>query len=196
MIESCQIQGLEHIYRGFFKENKGVFVEIGGHDGMSYSNTYDLAFNGWRGWYIEPIQSLCESCKQVHKNNNVKVLNCAISNKNGELELFTGSDYATAEVNSNENKNKITVPCYTLNHIIICYEIPKIDLLVIDVEMHEKEVLQGFDLMKWNPRMVIIEAHEYHEDRSRAVNAEFINQYFKGYTRIYSDSINNIYVHD
>lgn len=196
MIESCQVHGLEYIYNGFFKDKKGVFVEIGGHDGISYSNTYDLACNGWEGWYIEPLENLANMCKENHKNNNVKVLNCAVSNYNGELELFTGNDYATTEAHTTENKNKITVPCYTLNHLINCYEIPKIDLLVIDVEFHEKEVLQGFDLMKWKPRMVIIEAHEYHEDHTRAVNAEFINEYFKEYTRIYSDSINNIYVHD
>lgn len=196
MRPDCQIPGLEHIYNGFFKGRKGFFLEIGGHDGVSYSNTCDLAKSGWKGMYVEPIQDLAHQCRINHANNDVKILNCAVSNANGELTLYHGPDIQTANKEFANSEDFSTVPCYTLNHLISCYELPPIDLLVIDVEFHEKEVLSGFDLKKHKPKMVIIEAHEYHVDKKMSLNAEFINQFFKDYTRIYSDGINNIYVHD
>jgi len=52
------------------------------------------------------------------------------------------------------------VPVRTLNDILQEAEAPSpIDLLSIDVEGHEIEVLHGFDLARWRPRLIMIEDH-------------------------------------
>jgi hypothetical protein len=52
----------------------------------------------------------------------------------------------------------IDVPVKTLDEILIDANAPTpIDFVSIDVETHEIEVLEGFDLAKWRPRLMLIE---------------------------------------
>ena len=85
----------------------------------------------------------------------------------------------------------------SLDSILEEYSVPKhFDLLVIDVEGAELDVIRGFYIMLYYPRMIIIEAHELHKNGKLRRNAKFINETMQmsGYTKIYSDQINNIYV--
>ena len=188
---TCQITGLEGLFREYLPEI-GFFVEVGAHDGYSYSNTWHLANKGWRGLYVEPSPQFATLCREMHKENMVQVVEAACSSYNGEIELFIGQDIISAN-NEMVKGNSMKVPCFTLNTLLESVVIPP-DLIVIDVEFHEKEVLQGFDLNIWKPKMAIIEAHEHHENEKYRLNAQFINEYFKEYRKIYSDGINNIYV--
>lgn len=200
--EDCQIQGLGEIFDKYFSDhNDRFFVEVGAHDGRSYSNTYELANAGWSGFYIEPIHHMAQICKETHRNNDVIVFEQAISNYNGNLTLYKGADIYTANKSVLPVHDEIKVKCETLDKFLDfnLVEPGTIDLLVIDVEFHEKEVLEGFDVNKWKPKMVIIEAHEHHENEKFRLNAQYINWYFidaGNYKKIYSDGINNIYVHD
>jgi len=69
------------------------------------------------------------------------------------------------------------------------------EVLVIDVEGSERDVLHGFNIEDWQPRIVIVEAHEHHQNKELGAQADEINSYFDefGYEKIYSDHINNIY---
>src|SRR5207253_9282795 len=54
----------------------------------------------------------------------------------------------------------VMVPARILDDILQEAEAPvPIDLLSIDVEGHELEVLRGFDLHRWKPRLMMIEDH-------------------------------------
>ena len=54
----------------------------------------------------------------------------------------------------------IDVPIGTLDDILEEANAPvPIDFMSIDVERHEVEVLSGFDLARWRPRLVLIEDH-------------------------------------
>jgi hypothetical protein len=54
----------------------------------------------------------------------------------------------------------IMVPVRTLDDILEEANAPTpIDLLSIDVEGHELEVLRGFDLVRWQPRLIMLEDH-------------------------------------
>lgn len=188
---TCQIHNLENILNTYIPEI-GYFVEVGAHDGYSYSNTWHLANKGWKGIYVEPIAEYAAKCRETHRENNVKVIEAACSNFDGNIMLYKGQDIFSAN-NEMVKGEKFIVDCLKLDSILEA-EILKPDLIVIDVEFHEKEVLQGFTLKKWKPKMVIIEAHEHHENEKYRLNAQFINEYFKTYEKIYSDGINNIYV--
>ena len=198
---TCQIPGLNGILYGVFGDKKdGTFVEIGAYDGVTYSNTWGLAVMGWRGLCAEPVPELAEQCRGNHKDHsNVKVVEVAIGPHKGELvlyhdgrELYTGSPKIKEVLGA--NTSHITVPMTTLNALLKEYNANPVDLLVIDVEGMEMEVLETlFD----RPTMVIVEAHERHKDEAMRFNAKAINTVmgFKGYRRIYSDGINNIYLY-
>ena len=85
----------------------------------------------------------------------------------------------------------------SLNYILESSSVPKhFDLLVIDVEGAEIDVLLSFNIARWFPKMIIIEAHELHENPKLSRHAEMINDHMETYlyTKIYSDSFNNVYV--
>jgi hypothetical protein len=72
------------------------------------------------------------------------------------------------------------------------------DVLSIDVEGAEWKILEVFNIDEWNPKMVIVETHEKHENelKRKTGNSEVINEYFynHNYEQIYVDIINSIYV--
>lgn len=200
----CQIPGLEWIYAGIFGiRRQGTFVEIGAHDGVSWSNTSFLAELGWAGLYVEPIEHLYNKCVVNHRHHPlVNVAKYAVGagdtitmRQNGDTDyLFTGNP-EFAKLNS---ATKITGEFQTikLDTLLLNYHIqPGFDLLVIDVEGMEVEVLKGFTLGAWLPTLVIIETHELNPNAEMAERTGYINTYFlEKYKKIYTSAINTLYL--
>jgi Methyltransferase FkbM domain len=51
-----------------------------------------------------------------------------------------------------------TVPTITMNDLLSRAKVEKIDYLSIDIELYEPKALAGFDVRRFNPRLVCIEA--------------------------------------
>jgi len=204
-VPDCQVKGMNEIYLKYFGyKTDGIFVEGGAFDGHSISNTWGLAHAGWRGLYIEPIPENAKACKLNHSSHkNITTLQLALGNYTGTVIMYVAAGNSTyssilrnSELCKNEYKEniKITVPITTLDKILEENNIPiGFDVLVIDTECSEIQVLEGFTLSKWIPKMVIIEAHEYSEYKELTVLFPSINKFFESYEKIYSDEINNIY---
>lgn len=203
--EDSQTPGLEWIYCGVFGlKTDGAFVEVGANDGISWSNTYFLAQLGWRGLYVEPIEHLHAKCVANHKDHpNVQVAKCAVGDGSeitmmqmGDTDYLYTGDPVFAEL---LQANKVTGQFKTvkLDNLLDSYKIPEFfDLLVIDVEGMEKEVLIGFDIDRWLPKLVIIETCELHTNAGMSERAERINScfYWHQYVKIYTSSINTIFL--
>lgn len=204
-LPDCQIPGLEWIYCGVFGlKHDGVFVEVGAHDGRSWSNTAFLADLGWRGLYIEPMHHLAVKCRQNHADNNVEVVeevvgtgdSVTIYKNTGTDYLYTGNpDFAKL----NDAKGIVgEFGTIRLDYLLHLKDIPEaFDLLVIDVEGMEVDVLKGFTILDWMPALVIIETHELNPNAEMAERTGYINEYFflSGlYVKIYTSAINTIYV--
>jgi hypothetical protein len=54
---------------------------------------------------------------------------------------------------------EITAPTITLTDLLDHEGLTHVDFVSIDVELHEPEVLAGFDLRRFLPSLVCIEAH-------------------------------------
>lgn len=204
---NCQVKNLDKIYEKYFPAGyKGFFVEVGAFDGYNHSNTWGLAEDGWSGIYYEPIPDFYRQCVERHKNNNVIVVNQAVGNYIGTVTLHLAGPITTASskqfsskfwASSYKNTTTITVPITTLNHSLVEYDVKKdFDILVVDVEGLETEVLRGFTIPYWRPKLAIIEVQEYHEAEELRYQAKEINELFdkSGYEKIYVDDINTIYV--
>jgi len=200
----CQTPGLEWIYSGVFGDKyDGVFVEIGAHDGASWSNTVFLAELGWRGLYVEPIPELLDRCRGNHKNHpKITVAQRAVGD-GSEVQMmragktdyaFTGDPFYANLLGAKDVIGMFST--VTLDELLETYKIPvRFDLLVIDVEGMEPHVLIGWSSLYWLPKMVIIETHELSPDVNLAKNAHFINEYFSTYyNKIYTSEVNTIFI--
>jgi Methyltransferase FkbM domain len=66
----------------------------------------------------------------------------------------------------------IDVPVRTLDSILEEAGAPeKFEFLSLDVEGHEIEVLRGFDLARWRPRLILLEDHVADLSRHRYLSA-------------------------
>jgi FkbM family methyltransferase len=207
----CQIPGLENIYTKYFGDtDSGAFVEVGAFDCYTWSNTSGLAEAGWRGLYFEPQPGPVSECMQRYAGNpRIEIVCLALSDYPGERELFLGGSLSTIHEETKDmyldigwaqstglgEGKSIKVYVGTLDTELYRRRWPRgFEVLVIDVEGSELDVLNGFSLGYWHPSMAIIETHEHLDNPELAAKAEKIDAYFAEYTKIYSDSINSIYI--
>jgi FkbM family methyltransferase len=100
---SCQIPNVRSLYGELgLSPNSGVFVEIGGFDGETFSNTSFLADQGWRGLYVEPIPELCASIRARHLLNRVAVERAAVGEAAGLTTLHLMGALWTASEKTKE----------------------------------------------------------------------------------------------
>jgi len=211
--KSCQIKNLKNIYTDVFGyKTDGLFVEIGAYDGESWSNTDCFGKIGWRGLLVEPVPEFFQKCKKYYEMfPKIEIVNCCVGNYNGEIKVYLGGSITTTSLEMVDIYNGIkwSKPCglnkkkfinskiFTLDYLLEKYEWPEnFDVLVIDTEGTELEVLNGFNIEKWGPKLAIVESCEKHLDKILSVKSAEINNFFltKGYEKIYCDCINSIYI--
>jgi FkbM family methyltransferase len=158
--------GEEWILRDFFRdERNGVFVEVGANHYQRDSNTFYLeARLGWSGLAIEP-QTKFAADYRVYRPQTTFVPLFVSDTSNARATLYVpGSDLmASADKSVAEQGGETAVPVVanttTLDDILNSQRLARIDFLSIDVELHEPEVLKGFSIERFAPRLVGIEAH-------------------------------------
>lgn len=210
----CQIPNLDKIYYKYFGEiSTGFFVEVGAFDGESVSNTSFLADSGWKGIYIEPILDYYIQCSNRHQKNNVIVSNLSIGLDEGEQEIYCSGIVSTLDKKQSEIISQMEIfnypsfnktKCYQMrfDSFLKKYNVPKnFDLLVVDVEGKEDEVFHSFNLSEWIPKMMIVELEDNHQEfkknypdlvkKSKEVRTHILSS---GYSQIYTDHINTIFI--
>lgn len=207
---NCQFDGpvLDALYQEAFGEKTdGLFVEVGASNGRDFSNTWGLAKGGWGGIYIEPVEELAVECAKEHIGNpRVKTICCAAGASDQPMgSAWMIPEWGTATLSREAatliSKNKRLLPCpiRRLDSILAEESWPEqYELLVIDVDFGEIEVLKGYSINRWKPRLVIIELHEQAPAWQHPFNDEirvFSRTYFHsaGYAPVYADSINTVF---
>jgi hypothetical protein len=66
---------------------------------------------------------------------------------------------------SGRKTEEVKVPTITLNDLLARLGTKKIDFLSIDIELWEPRALAGFDIDKYRPELVCIEAHHQVRDQ-------------------------------
>lgn len=158
-----QHQQDRYLYETLFQgKANGIFVDIGAHDGVAFSNTYFFEkFLGWDGICVEPIPEVFESLK---KNRSVKCIQGCISNREGSASFLRIKGYsemlsgildkyepdhlrrAKTEIDTfNQYSEIITVECYDLTKVLVQNNMRHVDLLSLDTEGGELGILQSID---------------------------------------------------
>jgi FkbM family methyltransferase len=174
----------EFVFSVFFPRTRnGVFIDIGAHDGVSFSNS--LFFErelGWRGVCVEPIPDVFA---KLQKNRRCACVQACVDEKPGRVrftrvtgygEMLSGisSKYDPKHLERIERTvaseggrvEEIEVEAVAPADLLRLHAIDRVDLLNIDTEGNESAILGcwPFDLVK--PRVIMVE-NNYQDDRNR-----------------------------
>ena len=158
----------------FHNKRNGVFIDIGAHDGISFSNTYFFEQNlGWTGICIEPHP---DRYKELRANRTSICLQACVANYNGKgeflkisgaPEMLSGLNDAydprhEARINYELAQNGgsaevLEVDVYTLATILEKYGVTKIDFLSVDTEGSEFLILSSIDLKTIDIAYIVVE---------------------------------------
>lgn len=209
--------GEDRILWQFFRGSlSGYFVEVGAYDGVILSNTFFLEKMGWHGLLVEPIQSLSERAAAARPRSRVVHAACSKRGSRGTATFtvaqnvpvlsFLNADAEHVDRCRREGAElvEIEVPLTTLDNILLetrqCAAPGtgpwiadvgwRIDLVSIDTEGCELDVLDGFDLERFKPRVLLME-----NDRP---TGGAIEPYLRdrGYRKFHRRQINDFYIRE
>ena len=148
----------------FAKSPAGFFVEVGANEPLHGSQTWQFEQAGWNGVLVEPQPELAERLRAVRRARIVAAACSSPANAGGRMTLFLSGPHSSLKrdlvVTGVVPHGTIEVPARTLDDILIEAGAPTpIDFISIDVEGHEVDVLSGFDVARWRPRLILIEDH-------------------------------------
>lgn len=148
-----------NVFRG---KRGGIFVEIGGYDGVTGSNClFFEALRGWDGLLIEPSPALHA---EAAKSRRCPCFRIALTSSDGEAdfvdvqegltqmgglrETMTSGALAAIASNPNTKSAVIKVPTRTLAGVLNDNAMTQVDYISLDVEGGELSVLAGFPFDK------------------------------------------------
>lgn len=152
------------------RQTSGYFIEVGAYDGVTLSVSAAFEAIGWTGLLIEAIPERFETCKRSRPRS--RVVHAALGNRGssgttkfhvarGEgLEVLsyhhTPPEQKREVLKRGAAMQEVEVPLTTMDALLEGHSGP-IDFASIDVEGAELDLLDGFDLQKWRPRVIVIE---------------------------------------
>ena len=148
----------------FFGDTKGYFVEVGANEPRVRSQTWHLEQAGWTGILIEPQPDLARELRAMRMAKVFAVACSGPEHDGGTLPLHVAGPLSSLDRSGMAPgavpQAVIEVPIRTLDSILTEAQVPEhFDFLSIDVEGHEIEVLRGFDIARWQPRLILLEDH-------------------------------------
>src|SRR5438128_95207 len=148
----------------FLGPKPGFFVDVGANDPQLGSQTWQLEQAGWTGVLVEPQPDLADRLRQARKAKVFAVACSSPENAGKSMPLHLGGPLSSLNERLMDTMRRpdatIVVPVRTLDQILIEAGAPApFDFLSIDVEGHSLEVLDGIDLERWRPRLILIEDH-------------------------------------
>lgn len=185
------------IRRAFPDEARGFYIDVGAYEPVDHSVTKHFYDAGWRGINIEPNPAPFAKLN-AGRDRDVN-LNIGLSNREGRLTLYEAPsacwsvdpDFLTGYFGADRAALvERSIPVTTLAKVCERH-VPEgevIHFLTIDVEGHEREVIEGGDWSRWRPRLVMAEANGADTWGPTLVAA--------GYAFVLFDGVNRLYVRD
>jgi len=156
----------EWLIRDFFKDKRGgYFVDVGANHYQFGNKTYYLErHQGWSGIAIEP-QFEYAADYPVHRPRTkfFQLFVSDVSDKMADLYVVKDSPFVASSDKAfvsqfgkpDEVRKVVTV---SLNDLLDREGRRTVDFVSMDIELHEPQALQGFDIQRFKPSLVCIEA--------------------------------------
>lgn len=182
---------------------KGIFVDVGAGPANFINNSKHFRDSGWRTISIEPNQKFVKQ----HELDNSEVYQYACADFEGESEFIInynndnwyspendGVSFSSLGIRYNNvpehnTQEKVTVKVTKLSTLLENISVQKIDVLSIDTEGWELDVLRGFDHIKYDPKVIVIENFENNNNYET-----FMKE--RGYKKDIELGYNHVYVKD
>lgn len=147
-------------------EKKGIYVDIGAHHPMRFSNTFYFYLHGWTGINVDAMPG---SMKKFNKYRKKDInLEAGISNTGEELVFYEFTDGALNtfdaklaqkyEGNGYKVINQQSIQTYKIMDILDQYVgEQEIDIMDIDIEGMDDLIIGQIDWQKYRPKIVLAE---------------------------------------
>jgi FkbM family methyltransferase len=156
----------EWLIRDFFNDRRGgVFVDVGANHYRTASKTYYLeSVLGWSGIAVEPLKEFAaDYARHRPRTRFFPVFVSSVSDETAKLYVLRNQSSVSS---SNESfvrqfgtpDEVRTVPTVALSDLLDRERIDRIDFVSMDIELHEPQALKGFDIDRFKPALVCIEA--------------------------------------
>jgi FkbM family methyltransferase len=192
------------LHRALRTVQHGFYVDVGANDPVRHSVTKAFYERGWRGINIEPVLSWFEKI-EASRAEDINLQIAITDTDRGEVDFYEVTDTGlstlhqpTAQRHASEHGCKIekrTVGTATLTSVLDRYAAGEIHFLNIDAEGAERAALQGLDLARYRPWIVLIEA-TLPNTQTEAHDAWEPLLTGRGYHFVYFDGLNRFYVAD
>ena len=185
-------------------DNDLFYIDVGCNDPISDSNTFLFYLNGGSGICIDGNKSLIDQHKKI-RPRDISICSL-VSDQVEEVTFYLSSENrvstASKEVMTNNSNRwefgeKQKLKTRTLNEILD-NNLPKdqpIHLLSIDVEGYDFKVLKSIDLAQYQPKVIVIEMHNFVLD-SEFLKSDEIILYLQshGYSLKYYATFNAYFI--
>ena len=157
----------EWMIRDYFQDRRGgVFLDVGANHYRDENNTYYLeTVLGWSGVAVDALPEFAP--EYVKNRPRTKFVAMFASDVVGsQVTFFVPKDNKLVSSSSREFTEKEgspgrprQVPTTTLTVVLEQAGISQIDFMSMDIELAEPKALAGFDIDRYRPSLVCIEAH-------------------------------------
>jgi FkbM family methyltransferase len=143
---------------GQFPEDfHGYACELGALDGVYISNTKLLEDRGWTCLCIEPNPRHQEALRK----NRKLVLTCACDSQPSARRYMREHPKVFRDTwtsfEDSQDPDLFPTTVLTLDQCLEIVGFPRLDVLSLDVDGIERQIIEGFDIARWNPKAVVIE---------------------------------------
>jgi FkbM family methyltransferase len=162
------------IISNYFGDHKGALLDLGANDGYTFSNSFYLLNNGWKGILVDPSPSAYEKLETLYQGNpDVHLMNVAIGNHNTLTTLYdsdsllnNGDSSLVSTCVKNETKrweplnmkfDEVEVEMWNFKYLIHQSPIKSFDFISIDCEGLDISILKQINLSDVNCRCLCIE---------------------------------------
>ena len=183
----------------FSNIKKGYYIDVGANSPDFDSITNHFYLKGWNGINIEPIKKWYDKYL-IERPNDINI-NSGVSNFEGKIDFYVLSsdlmssgniDFVNKAQEKGYSYEKQVIKVRTLNHILEEHLTEPITFIKIDVEGMEKQILEGLNLSKYRPIILIIESirpfshmNVHNQWESIVLNNNFSFMFFDSLNRYY-----------
>jgi FkbM family methyltransferase len=158
----------EWVIRDHFNDRRdGVFADVGAADYQFQSNTYYLEKHlGWSGVAIDAQIEYAAGYAANRPRSKFFAVFVSDAGSGGPVSFFvpttrplTASSNQAYANKQSENVEQREIPTTTLDAVLDSAGITRLDFVSMDIELSEPAALAGFDINRFKPSLVCIEAH-------------------------------------
>ena len=198
------------LWEFFDYKAKGFYIDVGAFDGVHLSNSYSFELKGWKGVCVEPHPDYFDFCKANRPKSLCVNAACVADAETSDIifEIEKTGLFSSVKLDrSGPNiighyeslgmedlaQESISVRASTLNSILSKNFKKKLDIdfVSIDVEGCEIDVLSGFDLHIYRPRVLVIETNNEIEKKKVDMYLEKFGYFFARQVNVNSFYVNS-----